>query len=80
MSRTNSAAVICTLAFLFLVQPAGASHHFPEYPARPAGEYANKVTDAGLIVAVEPVEAPDQQTAWAVGGWCRWQMEIPALN
>jgi len=28
---------------------------------RPAGEYANKVAKAGLIVAVEPVEDPQQQ-------------------
>ena len=64
MSRTNSLAVICTLAVLFLVQPGYSSHHFPDYPVRPAGEYANKVANAGLIVAVEPVEDPEQQKTY----------------
>jgi hypothetical protein len=31
---------------------------------RPAGEYANKVAKAGLIVAVEPVEDPEQQKTY----------------
>ena len=64
MSRTNSLTVICTLAVLFLVQPGYSSHHFPDYPVRPAGEYANKVVKAGLIVAVEPVEVPEQQKTY----------------
>jgi len=64
MSRTNALAVICTLAVLFVVQPGYASHHFPDYPVRPAGEYANKVAKAGLIVAVEPVEDPEQQKTY----------------
>jgi len=64
VSRTNSVAVICTLAVLFLVQPGYSSHHFPDYPVRPAGEYANKVVKAGLIVAVEPVEVPEQQKTY----------------
>lgn len=49
------------LAVLFLVQLGSASYHFPDYPVRPAGEYANKVAKAGLIVSVEPVEDPEQQ-------------------
>jgi len=64
VSRTNSVAVICTPAVLFLVQPGYSSHHFPDYPVRPAGEYANKVVKAGLIVAVEPVEVPEQQKTY----------------
>lgn len=64
MFRTKSMAVVCALAFLFLVQPAGAAHHFPDYPVRPAGEYANKVVKAGLIVAVEPVEDSERQKTY----------------
>ncbi|MGA2457026.1 MAG: hypothetical protein WA383_21040 [Terriglobales bacterium] len=64
MSRTNSLAVICTLAVLLVVQPGYASHHFPDYPVRPAGEYANKVAKAGLIIAVEPVEDAEQQKTY----------------
>lgn len=64
MSRTNSQAAICTLALLFLVQPGYASHQVPDYPVQPAGEYANRVTKAGLIVAVEPVEDPEQQKTY----------------
>src|SRR5271165_2877704 len=62
VSRTNSLAVICTLAVL--VQLGYASHHFPDYPVRPAGEYSNKEATAGLIVAVEPVEDPEQQKTY----------------
>ena len=64
MSRTNSLTVSSTLAILFLVLPVYASHHFPDYPVRPAGEYANKVEKAGLIVAVEPMEDPNQQKTY----------------
>ena len=64
MSRTNSLTVICTLAVLLLLQPGYSSHHFPDYPVRPAGEYANRVAKAGLIVAVEPVEDPEQQKTY----------------
>ena len=64
MSRTNCQAVICTLAVLFLAQPGYASHYFPDYPVRPAAEYTNKVAKAGLIVAVEPVEDPEQQKTY----------------
>lgn len=48
-------------AFLMVAQAAYGSHHFPDYPVRPAGEYANKVSKGGLIVAVETVEDLDQQ-------------------
>jgi hypothetical protein len=64
VSQTNSLAVIWTLAVLFLVQPGYASHHFHDYPVRPAGEYANKVAKASLIVAAEPVEDAEQQKTY----------------
>jgi hypothetical protein len=64
VSRTNYRAVIRTLAVLLLALPGYASHHFPDYPVRPAGEYANKVAKASLIVAVEPVEDSEQQKTY----------------
>lgn len=64
VSRANFLAVLCTLTVLFLVHPSDASHHFPDYPVRPAGEYANKVAKAGFIVAVEPVEDAAQQKTY----------------
>ena len=57
-------AVIGTLAVLLLAQPGYASHHFPDYPVRPAGEYANQVAAAGVIVVVEPVEDRVQQKTY----------------
>lgn len=61
LARAKFVAGICALAALLMSQSSYASHHFPEYPVRPAGEYAHKVSKAGLIVAVEPVEDPEQQ-------------------
>ena len=63
-TRSNSLAFVCVLAVLLLVQPGYGSHHFPDYPVRPAGEYANKVAQAGLIVAVEPVEETEEQKTY----------------
>jgi len=63
MHRTNFLAAICALV-LCLVGPCYASHHFPDYPVRPADAYANKVAKAGLIVAVEPVDDPEQQKTY----------------
>lgn len=63
MSRTHSPALICMLAGLLLVQLGYAAHHFPDYPVRPAGEYAVKVERFGLTIGVEPVEElKDQKT------------------
>jgi len=62
--RTKSLAVVFTLVVLFHGLPSYSSHHFPDYPVRPAGEYANKVAKPGLIVAIEPVEDPEQQKTY----------------
>ena len=68
MSRTNSLAVIWTLGVLFLVQPGYCSHHFPDYPVRAAGEYANKVAKAGLIVAVDQSRSRSRRHFRTFGG------------
>src|SRR5581483_12233409 len=58
---TNSRALIFMSVILFLAQPSFGEHHFPDYPVRPASEYANKVTKTNLIVAVETVEDQEKQ-------------------
>ena len=64
MPRTNFLGVLCTLIVLSCVPRSFAQHTFPDYPVRPTGEYANKVAKANLIVAVEPVEDPEQQKTY----------------
>jgi hypothetical protein len=56
-----AASWLVTLAILMAAQAAYGSHQLPDYPVRSAGEYTNKVTKAGLVVAVEPVEDLKQQ-------------------
>jgi hypothetical protein len=63
VSQTESLAFICTAVFL-LVQVGLAARVLPDYPVRPAGEYANKVALPGVIVAVEPVEDAQQQKTY----------------
>jgi len=64
MHRANFVVAICTLAVLYLAEPSFASHHFPDYPVRSPDAYSNKVAKGGLIVAVEPVEDPEQQKTY----------------
>src|SRR5437879_5457821 len=59
--RTYFLVFICILALLSLMPPGYGAHRFPDYPARPAGEYANKVVGTALIIAVDPVEDAEQQ-------------------
>ena len=64
MFRTKSLAIVSTLVVLFHGLPSYSAHHFPDYPVRPAGEYASKVVNAGLIVASEAVDDPEQQKTY----------------
>ncbi len=64
VSHTTPRTLVCMLTTLFMVQLSYGSHHFPDYPVRPAGEYPNKVTKANLIVAVEPVEDAGRQKTY----------------
>lgn len=64
MPRTGPLAAICALAALLLSLPGYASHDAPEYPVRPAAGYANKVVEPGFIVAIEPLEDPEQQKTY----------------
>ena len=64
MLRTDLVGIVCALVVLSCVSPIYAAHKFPDYPVRPAGEYADKVAKAGLIVAVESVEDPEQQKTY----------------
>ncbi len=64
LPRIHSFLVISSLALLFPLQFAWASHHFPDYPVRSADEYPNKAITAGLVVCVEPVEDTEQQKTY----------------
>ncbi len=64
MQRSNFLAALCALALLSLADPSYASHHFPDYPVRSPDAYPNKAAKADLIVAVEPVEDPEQQKTY----------------
>lgn len=61
--RTDLVRIVCTLVVLSLVPPVYAAHKFPDYPVRPAGDYAVTAERAGLIIGVQPVEdLKDQKT------------------
>ncbi len=61
MLRSVLGGIFRTVVVVLPVLPVYAAHKFPDYPAHPASDYANKVAEGGLIVAVEPVEEPGQQ-------------------
>lgn len=63
MIRTATARFICTLV-VFPVLPIYAAHNFPDYPVKPAGDYAVKVERFGLTIGVEPVEDPKEQKTY----------------
>jgi hypothetical protein len=63
MLKLHSASMTGTLVALSLVQPVTAAHKFPDYPVRPAGDYAVKTEKSGLTLGVQPVEdLKDQET------------------
>jgi hypothetical protein len=49
---------------LSLVPPVYAAQKFPDYPVRPAGDYAVTAERAGLIIGVQPVEDPKEQKTY----------------
>ena len=49
---------------LFWAEAGHASHHFPDYPVRPASEYPNKAVAGSITVAAEAVEDPAQQKTY----------------
>jgi hypothetical protein len=61
LNRSILLAFFGILGALFLTTPGYGSHPLPDYPARPAGEYVNKVVEAGLVLAAEPLEDAEQQ-------------------
>lgn len=64
VARTNVLRIACSLVALSLMQPVYADTKFPEYPVRPAGEYAVKAEKAGLIIGIQPVEDPKDQNTY----------------
>lgn len=57
-------ALVCMLVTLLPFQLSYGSHKIPDYPVRPADEYANKVVKGSLIVAVDPVETAEEQKTY----------------
>jgi hypothetical protein len=49
------------LVALCLAQPVYPADSFPEYPVRPAGDYAIKTENAGLTIGVQPMEDLKEQ-------------------
>jgi hypothetical protein len=62
--RTVGFGIVCVLVACFTPQPVGAAKKFPEYPARPAGEYAAKAEKSGVVVGAEPVEDISEQETY----------------
>ena len=64
MLRIDFVKIICAPVVLSLVPPICAADKFPDYPARPAGDYAVTAQQAGLIVGVQPVEDVKEQKTY----------------
>jgi len=64
MLSSNSASIAAALVVLSLVQPGYAADKFPDYPVRPAGDYAVKVEKSGLTIGVQPVEDLKEQKTY----------------
>ncbi len=56
--------VVGTCLTLSLVSPVYAAEKFPDYPVRPAGDYAVKAEQAGMTVGLQPVEDPKEQKTY----------------
>jgi len=56
--------IFVTFVVLSLAPPVYAAEKFPDYPVRPADQYAIKAERAGLIIGVEPVEDLNDQKVY----------------
>lgn len=63
MFDRTTIAITATLVYLF-AQSAVAAQKFPDYPVRPASEYATHTGRNGVNIGVEPVEDPDEQKTY----------------
>ena len=62
-SRTISRGSSRTFVVLSLAPAVYTAEKFPDYPVRPAGDYAVTAEKAGLTIGVQPVEdLKDQMT------------------
>jgi hypothetical protein len=62
---TNSlVSVFGTLVVFYLVPPVYAAEKFPDYPVRPARDYAVTAARAGLTIGVQPVEDLKEQKTY----------------
>lgn len=64
MLRIDFIKIISVPVILSLALPVCAADKFPDYPVRPAGEYAVTTGQAGLIVGVQAVEDLQEQKTY----------------
>ena len=62
--RTDLLRIVGILVALSLVPPAYAADKFPDYPVRPASDYAVKTEKAGVTVGVQPIEDLKEQKTY----------------
>ena len=65
MLKTRLAVTVVSL--LAVVPRAGvvsAAEKFPDYPVRPASEYAITATRAGVTIGVQPIDDPEDQKTY----------------
>jgi hypothetical protein len=62
--RTDLPRIVGILVALSLVPPAYAADKFPDYPARPASDYAIKTEKAGVTIEVQPIEGLKEQKTY----------------
>ena len=60
-SKRLTAVCAC---LIFILTPAFASRQLPDYPARPASDYAIKAAEAGAIVGIEPFDESGLQKTY----------------
>ena len=60
MLSSNLVRFLCALVSVAIV-PAYGQSTFPDYPAKPAGEYSASTQTAGLTIGAEPVDDVEEQ-------------------
>jgi hypothetical protein len=61
VAKTDLVKCAYVLVVLSIMQPIYASEKFPDYPVRPAGDYAVTAKQGDVTIGLEPVEDPKEQ-------------------
>lgn len=59
-----SGRIFCTIIVLSLALPSYSGHKFPDYPVRPAGDYAVTAEKGDVTIGVQPVEDLKEQKTY----------------